>query len=467
MGFQSQFVLLLVIPLALLISLIPIRKLRNGLLLVLGVVFVLWVEPQAFPLVIVMSILTYGFGLGIGGAIAKEKDPKVWKTIGVGLHLLVLAALKITVVAGVFPGMPTGYSFFAFIGISYLMDIQRRKVPAEKNPLRLANYLLYFPRYISGPLARWKAFDDESKAEPVSLSEKIKGLDRFILGLAKKVLIADVIGEWLNFGIFRQDIPRVTTGTAWIMLFFFAIQLYYDFSGYTDMAIGLSQLFGINLPENFNLPYIATSITDFWRRWHITLSGWFREYVFMPLEWKRRKKKWLKQWMNTLIIFLLTGLWHGITINFVIWGLIHGGVIVLETDKKFGAKLKGLTRSWKHVYTLLVVLISWVFFKSPTFKYALHWLKALVGFGEPVNRVGYSILPTIGSTTWLAFFIGVILATGLLQKGLKKLLSLIKAEEHYTAGILWAERSLYLGLLVICILMLTTSSVLPVIYGGF
>ena len=466
MGLQSLFVVFLLLPIAFAISFIPLRRIRNGLLLLIGVLFVLWVEPEAFPVVIGMSVFTYGMGLGIGAAIQKEKDPKVWKWIGVGLHLLVLAALKLTVTFDVFPAMPTGYSFFAFIAISYLLDIQRRKVPAEKNPLKVAHYLLYFPRYTSGPLARWKNFKEQSTAATAVFVDKIKGLDRFIIGLAKKVLIADVIGEWLNYGIFQQAVPRVTTGTAWVMLLFFAIQLYYDFAGYTDMAIGLSQLFGITLPENFNLPYTASSITDFWRRWHITLSAWFREYVFMPLEWQRRKKKWLKQWMNTLIIFLLTGLWHGISLNFVVWGLMHGGVIVLENSKKVGPKLKAWSKSWQHAYTLLVVLLSWVFFRAPSFKYALHWVFALIGFGERVNRVGFSVLPTIGSTVWIAFFIGVILSTGWPQQWWQKLAALLP-EERYSQGFIWAKRFLSFSLLILCILLIITSGVQPVIYGGF
>ena len=466
MGLQSLFVIFLILPIAFLISLIPWKQARNGLLLLLGMLFVLWVEPEAFVVVIVMSLFTYGMGLGIGGAITKEKNPKVWKWIGVGVNLLVLAALKIAVAVDVLPGMPTGYSFFAFIAISYLMDIQRRKVSAEKNPLKVTNYLLYFPRYISGPLARWKDFENDSQQPPQPLTEKVKGFDRFILGLAKKVLIADVIGEWLNFGIFQQDIPRVTTGTAWVMLVFFAIQLYYDFAGYTDMAIGLSQLFGIKLPENFNLPYTANSITDFWRRWHMTLNNWFREYVFMPLEWKRRKKKWLKQWMNTLIIFLLTGLWHGVSLNFVVWGLMHGGAIVLEQNKKIGPKIKSWRKPWQHVYTLGIILLSWVFFRAPSFKYALHWIKALVGFGESVNRVGFSVLPTIGSTVWLAFLIGIVLATGIVPKLWQKFAKLLP-EEMYSKGFLWAQRSIYIILLVLCIMMMMTIAVQPVIYGGF
>ena len=465
MGFQSLFVLLLLVPVLIIISFFPWRKVRNALILLLSLVFCLWAEPEAFPLVVVMAIVTYGIGLFIGRTIEKEKNPKVWKLIGIGLHLVVLAGLKVAVVADVFPSMPAGYSFFAFIAISYLLDVQRRKVSAAKNPLKLANYLFYFPRYIAGPLSRWGGFAGEINEPTLAFAAKVKGLERFIVGLAKKVLIADVLGEWLNMGIFNQEVPRVTTGTAWVMLLFYAVQLYYDFAGYTDMAIGLSQIFGISLPENFNLPYIADSITDFWRRWHITLSGWFREYVFIPLEWQRRKNRWLKQWMNTLIIFLLTGLWHGLTPNFVIWGLLHGGVIVLETDKKFGKKIKALAKPWKHVYTLLVVLFSWVFFKSPSFKYALVWLKSLVGFGESVNRVGYSILPTIGSTAWLAFLIGVVLATGIVPK----LWAKIKANDvsDYQRGAIWAERFAYIALLVVCILMLSTSSVLPAIYGGF
>ncbi|MCD4754004.1 MAG: hypothetical protein K8R40_13120 [Anaerolineaceae bacterium] len=465
MGFHSLFILLLFVPLFFLISFMPWRRIRNGLLLIISLIFCMWAEPQAFLLVIAMSVLTFGIGLFIGRAIEKEKSPKTWKLIGVGLHLAVLAGLKSAVAADVFPGMPTGYSFFTFIAISYLLDVQRRKVPAEKSIFKFSNYLFYFPRYIAGPLSRWKVFESESQEPNLTLQNKVKGLERFIIGLGKKVLIADVLGEWLGMGVFEQQIPLVTSGTAWVMLLFYAVQLYYDFAGYTDMAIGLSQIFGISLPENFNLPYIAESLTDFWRRWHITLSAWFREYVFIPLEWQRRKKRWLKQWMNTLIIFLLTGLWHGLTPNFIIWGLMHGGMIVLETDKKIGRKIKALAKPWKHIYTLLVVLISWVFFKSPSFEYALHWLKALIGFGEPVNRVGFSVLPTIGSTVWLAFILGVVIAAGIIPKLWKKIK--VHDVDKYQKGAVWAERSAYVVLLFLCILMLSTTSVLPAIYGGF
>ncbi|NSW51163.1 MAG: MBOAT family protein [Anaerolineae bacterium] len=463
MSFHHPFFLLIFFPIFLIITALPWKKARDILILILSISFVYWLEPQAFPLVLLMLVVTYFIGRGISRAIEVEGKPKAWMWSGVGLHLAVLIALKLSVVLDVFPSMPAGYSFFSFIAMAYLLDIHKRQIPAEKNFFHFTHFLLFFPKLLAGPIVRWKqvAADDESPL--VSLSEKQAGLRRFIVGLAKKVLIANQLGTILDGGIFNQPTPQITTATAWVLLFFYAIQLYYDFAGYTDMAIGLAKMVGISLPENFDQPYTSRSITEFWRRWHMTLSAWFRDYVFIPLEWRRRKLKWLKQFMNALIVFLLTGLWHGFTVNFVIWGLLHGAATAVENTKTLGKQMKSWKPIWQRVYTLLVILIGWVFFRSPSFDYALHWLKALFGFGTRVNMVGYSVLPHIGSTTWLAFLLGVLLCFPV-GEWVRWLLA---KESKYEGGAEIGLHFAYLSVFLVSLTVLFTSSYLPTIYGNF
>jgi alginate O-acetyltransferase complex protein AlgI len=463
MGFHSVFFLFLFLPIYLIISLLPGKKARGAIMLVLSIIYVFLLDREAFPLFIGMLVFTYLMALGLSSSIVKDQKYKWWMWFGVGINVAILAGLKFLVARGEFSVMPAGYSFFSFTAIAYLLDIYKRQTLAEKNIFLFANFLLFFPKMMAGPITRWKGFAQDAQKERVTINEKTAGLRRFILGLAKKVLIANQLGTILDGGIFLQQVPLVTTATAWMLLLFYGIQLYYDFAGYTDMAIGLAKMVGIDLPENFDLPYISRSITEFWRRWHITLSSWFRDYVFMPLEWKRRKWKWLKQSMNTLVVFLLTGLWHGFSLNFVIWGMLHGIFAALENSKSLGGKIKQLPKWLQHLYTMLVVFIAWVFFRSPTTAFALGWLRALVGFGTRVNLVGYSVLPHIGSTTWLAFIIGVVLATPLL-KGLKDQLV---SNQRYAFGAQLAQHCAYLILLVSSIVVAATSSYLPTIYGNF
>ena len=463
MQFHSPFFLFVFLPIFLILSLLPWKKIRNGCLLALGMLFAFWLQPEVFPLEIIVLVFTYGMGRGISNAIEKNGKPKVWMWVGVGVNLAILAALKIAVMLDVWDSMPVGYSFFAFMAIAYLLDIHKRQIGAEKNFLSFTNFMFWFPKMIAGPITRLKGFSAATPEEELTMQVKMQGLQRFIIGLAKKVLIANQLGSYLDVGIFNQSTPLVTTGTAWVMLLFYAIQLYYDFAGYTDMAIGLSQMVGVKLPENFDLPYTARSITEFWRRWHMTLSAWFRDYVFIPLEWQRRKLKWLKQFMNALIVFLLTGLWHGFSINFVIWGLMHGGMTALENSKTVGKKLKQAARPLQHAYTLLIVLFSWVFFRSPSFEFALGWLKALFGFGTRVDMVGYSILPTIGSTTWLAFVLGVIFALPVVNW----FRQFLQRDNHYPKLMDAAFHFAHLILLIVSIVVLVPSSYLPTIYGNF
>jgi alginate O-acetyltransferase complex protein AlgI len=293
--------------------------------------------------------------------------------------------------------------------VAYLFDIYNEITDSESDFLGFALYLAFFPKIIAGPITRYRDIVEQLHHPQLDRVSVANGIRRFIIGIAKKVLIADVVGQIVT-PAFGLSAPTFSTGIAWLALAAFAIQLYFDFSGYTDMAIGLGQMLGFRLPENFNAPYLSRSITEFWRRWHISLSSWFRDYVFTPLEFKRRKVKTLRQQSNILFVFLLTGLWHGFTLNFIVWGLLHGAAIALESTA-FG---KWLRRSWaplQHVYAMGIVLISWVFFRSPDLLYALRFTKRLLGFGLDIAAVPYSLtkpLPVIENSVWLALVMGLV-----------------------------------------------------------
>ncbi|MBN2048087.1 MAG: MBOAT family protein [Anaerolineaceae bacterium] len=463
MGLHTPFFLFVFFPVILLLYLIPQKHLRNALLFLSSLLFVYWLDEAAFPLFIVLTLLNYGIGRGLGSAIEREKSGKWWLGFGVGINLLALIALKLTVVFDVFSSMPTGLSFFAFTAVAYQIDIYRRLSPAAKNVIHFSTYLLFFPKMIVGPITRWKSHSPKAENRALRLDQLVDGLRRFILGLAKKVLIADQLRSVLDGGVFAQTSAQISTPAAWALIMFFAVQIYYDFSGYMDMAIGLGRVFGVELPENFNLPYMARSVTDFWRRWHITLSSWFRDYVFLPLEWKRRRHLKWKQSYNTLIVFLLTGLWHGFSINFVIWGLIHGAMIALENSKP-GEALRKLKPVYQHLITLFVILIAWVFFRTETPAQAFTFLSVMFGFGTRVNQLPYGVLPHFGSTVWTVFIIGVIFSTPLAGKLSERLFA---DDPTFSRGWKIAQNMLVLSLLIVSIVVIGSTGYSPSIYGKF
>ncbi len=285
-----------------------------------------------------------------------------------------------------------------------------------------------------------------------------------MIGFAKKALIADQLSLITDQGIFNQPPSHIPAGTAWLVILSYTLQIYFDFSAYSDMAIGLGQAFGFQFPENFNYPYLSTSLTDFWRRWHITLSGWFREYVFFPLEKKRGTLRWLKQPMNIIIVFLLTGLWHGITPPFIIWGLLHGCVLALERGR-FGNWLKNAWLPLQHVYFLLVIIFSWVFFRSPNLAYALGFLKAMFNFFHSAKPLPYSVFPIVSHSTWLALLAGLLFSFPI-QSLFEKLVSQKSWAKKNTTWF-WAQNLLVLLLFLAGIIMQAGSTYHPFIYRDF
>jgi len=302
--------------------------------------------------------------------------------------------------------LPLGISFFVFQGMSYLIDVYRKEVPAERSLFRFALFKALFPQLIAGPIVRYPDVAAQLPNRQISLEKLTRGSERFILGLSKKVLLANPTGAVAD-QIFALPLSEVDGSIAWLGLVCYAMQIYFDFSGYSDMAIGLGRIFGFEFRENFDYPYVARSVTEFWRRWHLSLSTWFRDYLYIPLGGNRLGPK--RTYLNLFTVFALCGLWHGASWNFLIWGLWHGTLLAVERAF-LSRKLEG-KRALGHVYALVAVAVGWVFFRAGTLEQALAYLKALamVGSataGKPVGSYVTSELllvlaaGALGSTSW-------------------------------------------------------------------
>jgi len=375
MLFSSLSFLFAFLPLTFLAYyLLPSRKLKNMVLLLASLFFYAWGEPKYILLMLVMIIINYLFGLWI----AYSKTPKLALGLSVAFDLLVLGYYKYAVFflqlfnyQGEMPNitLPIGISFYTFQIISYLIDVKRKDVEVQKNIFLFACYVSLFPQLIAGPIVRYKdvAYDLINRKE--NLNDLSYGLRRFCFGLAKKILLAN------NLAIVAEEVFAGNYGGNIVILgiIAYALQIYFDFSGYSDMAIGLGKMFGFAFLENFDLPYIASSITDFWRRWHISLSSWFRDYVYIPLGGSR--KGLLRQLFNLLIVWSLTGLWHGAALNFVYWGLWYFFWLVLE--KLFLLKILKRLAILNWLYSLIVVCGGWLIFNASVSK-AIEMAKSVL-----------------------------------------------------------------------------------------
>ncbi len=347
------------------------NKFKNIVLLIFSLIFYAWGEPVYIILMIFSSIVDYTNGR----LIEKYKDNKFKKKLflifSIAINIGLLGFFKysdflIENINNIFGssidllklGLPIGISFFTFQTMSYSIDVYRGKVKAEKNFINFMTYVSMFPQLIAGPIVRYEEISKSLNTErKVSKEQFFAGFIRFIQGLFKKVLIANIVGElWYTISL---DISDISAFTAWLGIITFAIQIYFDFSGYSDMAIGIGKMLGFNYPENFNYPYISKSITEFWRRWHMSLSGWFRDYVYIPLGGNRCSK--IINIRNILIVWFLTGLWHGAEWNFIIWGIYFGIILIIE---KFILKnvLEKIPKIFRHIYSILLILIGWMIF---------------------------------------------------------------------------------------------------------
>lgn len=363
----------------------PGRTSKNYVLLFFSLLFYAWGGMRLVPLILYSIVSNYCFGRMVTHPATKKRWMilAVFSNIGVlvcfkyvsflseTLHLLVPAVPLVEI------ALPVGISFYTFQGLSYVIDVYREEVPCEKNLANVALYVALFPQLVAGPIVRYSTVATEIRHRHESMETVSAGFQRMLFGLGKKVLIANQIGQ-LADTVFSQTEPYLSTGMVWLGLFAYSFQIYFDFSGYSDMAIGLGKMLGFRFLENFNYPYIAKSITDFWRRWHISLSSWFREYVYIPLGGNRKGK--FTTYRNLLIVWFLTGFWHGASWNYILWGLYYFLLLVFE-KAFFGKILAKLPSVLQHLYTMFFVILGWLLFVFEDLSAGTVWLGNMFGIG--------------------------------------------------------------------------------------
>lgn len=388
MVFSSLTFLCVFLPVVFLLALL-IRKTRwqNVMLMVASLLFYAYGEPAYVLLMVVISVMSYGFGRAIG-ATEKPSARKLYAGIAI---LVALGCLGVFKYAEWFTGMlgqlidesmaiagialPVGISFYTFQAISYIIDVYRKDVDPQRNLLHVVLYISFFPQLIAGPIIRYHDVDQQLTHRTITWEGVHVGLKRFIVGLAKKVLIADVLAVAVD-GIFGADMADVTAPAAWLAAFAYLLQIYFDFSAYSDMAIGIARMFGFTYLENFNYPFTSTSIQEFWRKWHISLSTWFKEYLYIPLGGNRKGRP--RTVLNKLTIFFCCGLWHGAAWTFVIWGLIHGFFLLLEEY----LPIRKLPKPLGWLYAMMVVMLAFVLFRADTIEQGLYFLgQMFTGWG--------------------------------------------------------------------------------------
>jgi len=387
MLFSSTFFLFFFLPLLMLLyyRFTSEHSKRNRLLLVFSLIFYAWGEPLFVFVMLGCIFANYWFAREIELDYSKNKK-KYILTLMLAFNLGLLAVFKYS---GFIVGnlnslfslelsvphiaLPIGISFFTFQGISYVIDVHRKKAEAFKNPFDVGLYISFFPQLIAGPIVRYETIAKELRQRNATEDDFIQGTSRFILGIAKKVILANQFALVADKA-YSFPADSVSLTLAWMGAVAYTLQIYFDFSGYSDMAIGLGKLFGFHFPENFNHPYLAKSISDFWRRWHISLGSWFRDYVYIPLGGSRGGK--LMQLRNIAVVWLCTGIWHGANWTFIVWGIYFGIFIIIE---KFTGLEKFLQKSKisGHIYTMTIVIFGWVLFRSESITYALDFMKSM------------------------------------------------------------------------------------------
>lgn len=390
MVFSSFVFLLVFLPIVLILYYLCPAKLRNVILLFASLIFYAWGEPVYVLIMLFSTVFDYTNGRLIEKFKSQDRNGAAKGVLIVDMcgNLAILGFFKYTdFILGTINSLsgagisllkialPIGISFYTFQTMSYTIDVYRGVVPAQKNILNFATYVVLFPQLIAGPIVQYKTIGKELESRKVTVDDFAQGAFRFTVGFAKKVILANSIyGVWTSI----SQSQNISMATAWLGAIAFTFNIYFDFSGYSDMAIGLGRMFGFHFLENFNYPYMANSVTDFWRRWHISLSSWFKEYVYIPLGGNRKGMG--MQIRNILIVWALTGLWHGASWNFVLWGLYYGLLLMLE--KLF--LLKGLNKCpalIRHIYTMFIVVIGWTIFAQTDFGQLATYLKRMFGIG--------------------------------------------------------------------------------------
>lgn len=398
MLFSSMTFVFMFLPIVCALYLLSQKRFHNPILLAASILFYAWGEPKYLAIMLLTILINYA------GAIAVEKfnHKKLWLifTIIVDLGLLIyfkyfnfiidnINNLFHSHINAIDVIMPIGISFYTFQALSYVIDVFRGDCKAQKDIYKLALYICLFPQLIAGPIVKYHDVAEQIEDRKVNFDKVTIGVKRFIIGLSKKMLIANTLGAIAD-KIFTQPADTFSPLVAWLGSISYTLQLYYDFSGYSDMAIGLGLIFGFQFMENFNYPYISKSITEFWRRWHISLSTWFKQYLYIPLGGNRISKN--RTYINLGIVFLLTGIWHGASWNFVFWGIWNGFFIILEKMTGWHNDTDKLpVKILKHIYTIFVFILGWVMFRADDMTYAWTYLKNMFGLVK-VHDITYTMM---------------------------------------------------------------------------
>lgn len=495
MVFSSIIFIFLFLPIVLLSFLVLNRKMQIPFLFLASLVFYYWGENIRIILIISSTLINYFSALLIGGGTwgqeikfcdpVNDPDRKYKKTvlvISVILNLGMLVYFKyfnflvdasdrflLFLSGGRFSlpefrnvALPLGISFYTFQAMSYTIDVYRGQVKATRNYIKFAAYVTMFPQLVAGPIVRYKDIEDQLENHYTSTNRFFYGIKRFISGLGKKVIIANTMALVAD-SVFALDSMYLSFPLAWAGILCYALQIFFDFSGYSDMAIGIGEMLGFTFLENFNYPYISKSIQEFWRRWHISLSTWFRDYLYIPLGGNRKSR--LKTYLNLLTVFVLCGFWHGAAWNFLVWGMYHGCFLILERTK-FKKLIEKLPKALQHIYTLLVVMIGWVFFRAESLSDAFRYLAAM--FGKPAQYSVHSLLEYFNGMNIIIFLYSIVICTPIFRSFM---ISRDVAFENYkTLKQKTGYFALNIGLLLVlfyCILTLSTGSYNPFIYFRF
>ena len=461
MLFSSIPFLYYFLPLVLIVYFAVPGKWKNGALLLSSLIFYGWGEPKLLFLMVFTIALFYVCGLAIGRAEGQEQK-KFWLTVSIVISVALLGLFKY---ADFFIGsansvtglslpflklaLPVGISFYTFQCLSYTIDVYRGNVPPQKNPVSFGAYVALFPQLIAGPIVRYVDVARELEHRTHSWENMALGLRRFLVGLGKKVILADNFA--LLMKLFRESGEKSVL-FYWMYAIAFALNIYFDFSGYSDMAIGLGRIFGFHFIENFNYPYLSKSVTEFWRRWHMSLGSWFRDYVYIPMGGNRVSRgRWV---FNILTVWMLTGLWHGAAWNFVLWGVLFAALLLTEKWVPAMQKLPGLLR---HGYTLLAVVLSFVLFNAESMSQAAGDFAGLFGFGglPLVSPPALYYLRSYG----VLFFIGFLGATPVVRDAAARI-------SRTKVGLVLESVAMLL-LLLVCTAYLVDGSFSPFLYFRF
>ena len=461
MVFSSIPFLFYFLPLFLIIYFLVPNKVKNLVLLIFSLIFYGWGEPIYISLLIISSIIDYINGLMIEKYKGKRNKQRIFLVISVVMNVSLLGIFKYAdLFIGTFNNitgfdvaltnlaLPIGISFFTFQTMSYSIDVFLGNVETEHNFLNYMTYVSMFPQLIAGPIVRYADVSKELKTRKTSRDKFVVGFIRFGMGLFKKVLIANQIGTLWDSSL--ANVSELSVLGAWLGIIGFALQIYFDFSGYSDMAIGMGQMMGFKYPENFNYPYIATSVTDFWRRWHMTLSEWFKLYVYIPLGGNRCSKS--RNIINLLIVWTLTGFWHGASWNYMLWGFYFAVLLVLE-KYVFADVIKKIPSVIMHVVTIVIILISWVLFAVEDFSDMVLYLKHM--FNPAYGFINDAFMYNLNNYMFI-LLVGIVLSTPVYQLFRNKVKSL-----RIIKGLAFA------GLFIITISFMVRNTYNPFLYFRF